>query len=138
MLAPAATAGEQFARCHSACVCGVDGDPSDGEVHLRGQTRRFDAVGLPDTTARGGRDRFHSAILASGYHFPPGPRVVNLAPAGTRKSGAVYDLPVALAVLAAAGALRPSGSSRWTCSAWARCTRSTCAWTCCASTAAST
>jgi magnesium chelatase family protein len=105
MLEPAPTAGARFARCHSACVRGVDGEATEVEAHLRGQQPRFDVVGLPDAAGREARDRVRSAILASGYAFPRGRLVVNLAPAGTRKSGAVHDLPVALALMAAAGTL---------------------------------
>jgi magnesium chelatase family protein len=66
---------------------------------------RFDVVGLPDAAGREARDRVRSAIVASGYHFPGGRLLVNLAPAGTRKVGPAHDLPIAVGILAADGAL---------------------------------
>src|SRR5262245_61777705 len=94
-----------LARCHSACVKGVDGEPTEVEVHLRNGEPRFDVVGLPDAAGREARDRVRSAIVASGYHFPGGRLLVNLAPAGTRKVGPAHDLPIAVGILAADGAL---------------------------------
>jgi len=94
-----------LARCHSACVKGVDGEATEVEVHLRHGEPRFDVVGLPDAAGREARDRVRSAIVASGYHFPGGRLLVNLAPAGTRKVGPAHDLPIAVGILAADGAL---------------------------------
>jgi magnesium chelatase family protein len=94
-----------LARCHSACVKGVDGEPTEVEVHLRNGEPRFDVVGLPDAAGREARDRVRSAIVASGYRFPTGRVLVNLAPAGTRKVGPAHDLPIALGILAADGVL---------------------------------
>jgi magnesium chelatase family protein len=92
-----------LARCHSACAVGIDGIPTEVEVQLRRGPGRFDVVGLPDAVGREARDRVRSAIVTSGYPFPDGNVLVNLAPAGTRKAGAGHDLPLALAVLAARG-----------------------------------
>jgi magnesium chelatase family protein len=97
-----------LARCHSACVRGVDGEATEVEVHLRNSEPRFDVVGLPDAAGREARDRVRSAISASGYQFPTGRVLVNLAPAGTRKVGPAHDLPIAVGILAAAGALPQS------------------------------
>ena len=69
-----------LANCHSACVRGVHGEPTEVEVHLRKGNPRFDVVGLPDAAGREARDRVRSAILSSGYEFPTGHVVVNLAP----------------------------------------------------------
>jgi len=60
-------------------------------------------VGLPDTSVRESRDRVRSAIRNSGFEFPPHRVTVNLAPADIRKAGSMFDLPIALGVLAAAG-----------------------------------
>lgn len=97
-----------LARCHSACVRGVDGEATEVEVHLRNGNPHFDVVGLPDAAGREARDRVRSAIVASGYAFPGGRVLVNLAPAGTRKVGPAHDLPIAVGILAAAGALPQS------------------------------
>src|SRR5262249_27683113 len=65
----------------------------------------FTVVGLPDTSVRESRDRIKSAIRNSGFAFPDHRVTVNLAPADVRKGGAAFDLPIALGVLAASGAV---------------------------------
>lgn len=58
-------------------------------------------VGLPDASVRESRERVRSAIRNSGFPFPEGHVIVNLAPADVRKVGAAFDLPIALGILAA-------------------------------------
>jgi magnesium chelatase family protein len=65
----------------------------------------FSVVGLPDAAVSESRDRVRAAIKNSGFSFPTGRVTVNLAPADCRKEGSAYDLPIAAAVLAAAGFL---------------------------------
>lgn len=69
-------------------------------------------VGLPDTAVRESADRVRSAVQRSGYQWPPSRVVVNLAPAGLPKRGAGFDLPIALAVLAASGQIDRSALDR--------------------------
>ena len=66
----------------------------------------FDIVGLPDAAVKESRERVRAAILSSGMQFPTGRITINLAPAGTRKSGTLYDLPILLGLLAATGQIR--------------------------------
>jgi magnesium chelatase family protein len=94
-----------LARCHSACVRGVDGEATEVEVHLRNGEPHLDLVGLPDAAGREAKDRVRSAIVASGYQFPRCRVLVNLAPASTRKVGPAHDLPIAVGILAADGLL---------------------------------
>jgi len=61
----------------------------------------FVIVGLPDRACAEARQRVRSGIDAAELRFPRGRVIVNLAPAGLRKEGSGYDLPIALAVLAA-------------------------------------
>ena len=68
----------------------------------------FRVVGLPDASVRESRDRVRSAIRSAGLEYPPHRITVNLSPADLRKAGSSFDLPIALAVLAAAGQLRPA------------------------------
>lgn len=63
----------------------------------------FTMVGLPDASVRESRDRVRSAIRNSGFDFPPHRVTVNLAPSDVRKEGGSFDLPIAVAVLAATG-----------------------------------
>ncbi len=72
----------------------------------------FDIVGLPDAAVKESRERVRAAILNSGMQFPTGRITINLAPAGTRKSGTVYDLPILLGILAATGQVRLPGE-KW-------------------------
>ncbi len=71
------------------------------EAHVSKGLPAFTLVGLPESTVRASRDRVRSAILNSGYQFPARRITVSLAPADLPKEGARYDLPVALAILAA-------------------------------------
>lgn len=73
----------------------------------------FNLVGLPEAEVRESRDRVMAALRASGFHLPPARITVNLAPAGKRKSGAGYDLPLALALLAAVGAVDAERIAGW-------------------------
>ena len=66
----------------------------------------FDIVGLPDTAVKESRDRVRSAIKNCGFKFPMGRITVNLAPADLKKEGAVYDLPILLAILKASGQIK--------------------------------
>ncbi len=65
----------------------------------------FQIVGLPDNAVTEARDRVQAAIKNCGFVLPPAKIVVNLAPAGTKKTGAVYDLPILIALLKATGSL---------------------------------
>lgn len=65
----------------------------------------FSLVGLPEAEVRESRDRVMAALRASGFLIPPARVTVNLAPAGQRKTGSGYDLPMAIGLLAASGFL---------------------------------
>jgi len=101
-------------RCRSAAVNGVRARSVEVEVTLSGGRPRVQIVGLPDMAVRESRDRVRSAIRRSGFAFPNSEQViVNLAPATRRKVGAVYDLPIALAILAAAGQVPRAALTRY-------------------------
>jgi len=87
---------------------GIDASPCEVEVHLSAHgLPQIAVVGLPDAAIRESVERVRRAIESSGFEVPRHHVVVNLAPAGTRKEGAVYDLPIALGLLRAAGAVDP-------------------------------
>lgn len=88
-------------------LLGVDGLPVEVEVRISSQLPRIDIVGLPEATVRESAARVRAAIQATGHAFPDRRITVNLAPAGLRKSGAGLDLPIAVGILAAAGAIEP-------------------------------
>jgi magnesium chelatase family protein len=83
----------------------VDAHPVQIEVDVSFGLPQFAVVGLPDATVRESRDRVRSAIRNSGFDFPPHRITVNLAPADVRKGGSSFDLPIALGLLAASGAM---------------------------------
>lgn len=73
------------------------------EAHLANGLPAFNIVGLPETTVKEARDRVRSALLNSGFEFPAKRITVNLAPADLPKDGGRFDLPIAIAILAASG-----------------------------------
>ena len=89
----------------SAALSGIDGRIVRVEVDVSPGLPSFTVVGLPDTSVRESRDRVRTAIRNSDYEFPWQHITINLAPPDVRKEGAAYDLPIALGILAATGAL---------------------------------
>lgn len=82
-------------------VLGVEAPLVTVEVHLSNGLPALSLVGLPETTVKEARDRVRSAIINSGFTFPGKRITVNLAPADLPKEGGRYDLPIAIAILAA-------------------------------------
>jgi magnesium chelatase family protein len=95
----------QRSSVFSATVRGVDGEVVLVEVLIDSGLPGTSILGLPDSSVRESRDRVKAAIHSSGFDFPNGKVLVNLAPAHTRKEGPWFDLPIALAILAAHGVL---------------------------------
>ncbi len=93
----------------SAAVYGIDANIIDVEVDFSGIKTledRFHTVGLPDADVRESRDRVRAAIKNSGFDIPPTTIVINLAPADIKKEGSGFDLPMAIGILGAYGALQ--------------------------------
>lgn len=91
-----------LARVNTAVIVGVEPHLVSVEVDVAWGIPSFAVVGLPDVSVRESRDRVRSAIRNSGFEFPPHRITVNLAPAELPKVGSSFDLPIALAILAAA------------------------------------
>ncbi|MGA2381465.1 MAG: ATP-binding protein [Spirochaetia bacterium] len=89
---------------------GMEGELVSVEVDIRRGLPGIDVVGLPDGAVRESKDRVRVAIRNSGFTFPPDRILISLAPAGVRKEGASFDLPIALGILAASGQISPDGS----------------------------
>lgn len=94
-----------LACLRSAAVFGVEAQAVHVEVDVSFGFPHFTMVGLPDASVRESRDRVRAAIRNSDFEFPAHRITVNLAPADVRKAGASFDLPIALGVLAASGAV---------------------------------
>ena len=87
----------------SATLRGVEAVPCEVEVDISGGLPCVDVVGLAEGAVREARVRVRAAIVNTGFSFPIGRVAVNLAPASSRKEGTGFDLPIAMAVLAAHG-----------------------------------
>jgi len=95
------------ARVSTVAFEGVEARPVDVQVHIAGGAVAFTVVGLGDKAVAESRERVRSALVASGLALPAKRITVNLAPADMPKEGSHYDLPIALAVMAAIGAIPP-------------------------------
>jgi magnesium chelatase family protein len=94
-----------LARVFSAALVGVEAVLVRVEVDVASGLPVFTTVGLPDSAVRESRERVRTAIRNAGFAFPNDRITVNLAPADIRKEGAWFDLPIALGILAATGAI---------------------------------
>ena len=88
-------------------LSGISGYEVSAECFLSGGLPAFDVVGLPDAAVREARERVRAAVKNCGAKFPVSRITVNLAPAGQKKAGTVYDLPIFVGILAANGDLPP-------------------------------
>lgn len=85
----------------TAAVLGVDAHRVAVEVEVRPGLRKLDVVGLPEGAARETTLRVQHAVQAAGFTWPAGQVTITLTPAGLRKDGTSFDLPIALGVLLA-------------------------------------
>ncbi|MGD0202170.1 MAG: YifB family Mg chelatase-like AAA ATPase [Bryobacteraceae bacterium] len=94
-------------RTRSAAVYGIEAQLIDVEVDMYpgGIQRDFITVGMPDVAVRESRERIKSAMMNSGFGYPSKSVTINLAPANLRKEGAGFDLPMAVGIIGAMGAL---------------------------------
>ncbi|EOC1351824.1 YifB family Mg chelatase-like AAA ATPase [Cronobacter dublinensis] len=93
---------------HTRAALGVKAPLVTVEVHISTGLPGLTLVGLPETTVKEARDRVRSALINSGYDFPAKKITINLAPADLPKEGGRYDLPIAIALLAASEQLHVS------------------------------
>jgi magnesium chelatase family protein len=96
-----------IARVTTFTIDGVDSRRVWVEADIRLGLPTFTVVGLADKAVKEARERVRAAIVNSGYEFPQKRITVNLAPAYLRKIGPGFDLPLAIAVIVAAGQLEP-------------------------------
>lgn len=96
-----------LARCTGAALLGLEAVPVAAEVDIAPGLPGLLMVGLPDAAVQESRERVRAALRNSGLRMPLTRVIVNLAPADLRKEGPAFDLPIALAVLAASGQLDP-------------------------------
>ncbi len=90
-----------IARVQSFAFSGIETVPVEVQVQISGGLPAFLVVGLPDKAVAESRERVRAALTAMGLSLPPKRVLINLAPADLLKEGSHFDLPIALAVLAA-------------------------------------
>ena len=96
-------------RVKSLSLFGIEAVPVEVEVDASAGLPGFSIVGLPDAAVQEARERVRVAVSNSGYKWPTKKVIVNLAPAGLRKEGGAFDLPMALGIMAASGHLPAAG-----------------------------
>ena len=84
---------------------GIEARAVDVQVQVAPSLPAFTVVGLPDKAVSEARERVRSALIASGLALPARRITVNMAPADLPKEGSHYDLPIALGLMAAIGAI---------------------------------
>lgn len=87
-------------------VLGMEACPVDVEVDIAGGLPDFHVVGLPSAAIREARRRVRAAVINSGKKWPMRQITASLAPSDLRKDGALFDLPLAVGVLAAHGKIK--------------------------------
>lgn len=101
-------------RVATVAFDGIEARPVDVQVHIAPGTVMFSIVGLADKAVGESRERVRAALTASGLALPAKRITVNLAPADLPKEGSHYDLPVALGIMAAIGAIPPDALAGYT------------------------
>lgn len=91
---------------------GIEARPVRVEVSLSAGIPGILVVGRPDGSVAESKTRVRCAIKTAGYKFPRMNVTVNLAPAEQHKTGTAFDLPIAVAILAATGQIDPAGLER--------------------------
>ncbi|WP_316750446.1 YifB family Mg chelatase-like AAA ATPase [Pedobacter gandavensis] len=99
-------------KTYGSAVFGVDALTITIEVCIGGGNK-YHIVGLPDNTIRESLRRIESAIQSAGLKMPRQKIVINLAPADIRKEGSAYDLPIAIAILAASGQIEATETDQY-------------------------
>lgn len=93
---------------------GIEARAVDVQVQVAPGLPAFNVVGLPDKAVSEARERVRAALVASGLALPARRITVNLAPADLPKEGSHYDLPIALGLMAAIGAIPADALSGFT------------------------
>ena len=105
--------GAMLAFTRSVGLVGIGAFQVDVEVDLTRGLPTFTIVGLPDSAVKESRERVQAAIGNTGFSLPSKKLTVNLAPAGRKKEGAAFDLPIAVGLLAASGFVSRERASRY-------------------------
>lgn len=102
-----------LAVTRSIGLVGIDAFQVEVEVDLAKGLPSFTIVGLPDNAVKESRERVQAALGNAGYSLPSKKTTINLAPAGRKKEGAAFDLPIAVGLLAASGFVPASRAGKY-------------------------
>lgn len=89
-----------LSKITSFALKGIDGYRVDIETDVGNGLPKFDIVGLADTAIKESKERVHSAIKNSAFDYPIKKITINLAPADIKKEGSIFDLAIAISILA--------------------------------------
>ena len=106
--------GRMVQRVATVAFEGIEARAVDVQVQVAPGLPAFNIVGLPDKAVSEARERVRSALITSGLALPARRITVNLAPADLPKEGSHYDLPIALGLMAAIGAIPPDALNGFT------------------------
>ena len=96
-----------YGQISTVAFVGIEAKPVQVQVRISGGAHVFAIVGLPDKAVAESRERVRNALHAVGLGLPYKHITVNLAPADLPKEGSHFDLPIALAMMVAMGAVAP-------------------------------
>ena len=102
-----------FSLIYSAAISGIEAHLVEVETYISSGMPVFSIVGLPDVAVKESRDRVVAALKNSGFDFPSKKITVNLAPADIKKEGGIFDLSIALGILAAVGKIKNENLQRF-------------------------
>ncbi len=102
-----------LAKINSSALNGINGYIVEAEVDISSALPAFDIVGLGDAAVKESKERIRSAIKNTGLSMPAKKIIVNLAPASMKKTGALYDLPISVAILIASDQLAAKNSEEY-------------------------
>ena len=97
--------GGMLSKVHAGCLVGIEAHPVTVEAQLERGLPGLEVVGLAERAVRESRVRVRAALGAEGFELPKKRMVLNLAPGDLPKGGAGFDLAMAVAILAASGAI---------------------------------
>lgn len=92
-----------YSKVITAGLFGIEGFKVMVETDISSGLPAFTVVGLPSATVKEAKERVRAAVENSGFSFPDTRITINLSPAGSRKEGSYFDLPMAIGVMAADG-----------------------------------
>lgn len=102
-----------YAQVKSGALYGLVSEQVTVETDLSPGLPSFNVVGLPDATVREAKERIRAAIVNSGFKFPAKRITINLVPAGTKKEGTHFDLPIAVGIMISTELIRTARTSEF-------------------------